>query len=184
MISLSETLHRFHSAARFALQLIQLSADKTRLEVEFHWLVVEERNRHDRVDIMDELLSSACLLSVGRGYGLLDRIDPDDDKYRKPLESGTRFVMTTDDPEKRPLPDSGLLTLQWHLQRVLAMTGAARWKEEEFCDGGDDDKDGPGVTTCDNVENWLQSIEPPENHRPSRNSPESDSDDITDGSFE
>ncbi|EUC44706.1 hypothetical protein COCMIDRAFT_97562 [Bipolaris oryzae ATCC 44560] len=184
MVSLSATLHRFHSAARFALRPIQLSDDKTQLELEFHWLVVEERDRHDKVDIMDEPLSSAGRRSAGRGYGPLDRIDPDDDKYRKPLESGTRFVMTTDDPEKRPLPDSGLLTLQWHLQRVLAMTGAAEWKEEEFGDDDDDDKDGPGVTTCDNVESWLQNVEPPENHRPSQNSPASDSEDSTDGSFE
>ncbi|ENI05961.1 hypothetical protein COCC4DRAFT_60229 [Bipolaris maydis ATCC 48331] len=184
MVSLSATLHRFHSAARFALRPIQLSADKTQLELEFHWLVVEERNRHDRVDIMDEPLSSAGRRSAGRGYGPLDRIDPDDDEYRKPLKSGTRFVMATDDPENQPLPDSGLLTLQWHLQRVLAMTGAAGWKEEEFGDDDDDDKDGSGVTTRDNVGNWLQNVEPPENHRPSQNSPEWDSDDITDGSFE
>ncbi|XP_014561619.1 hypothetical protein COCVIDRAFT_86575 [Bipolaris victoriae FI3] len=184
MISLSATLHRFHSAARFALRPIQLSDDKKNLEIEFHWLVVEERSRHEEVDIMDEPLSSAGRRSAGKGYGPLDRIDPDNDTAREPLKSGTKFTMSTDDPVKRPLPDSGLLTLQWHLQRVLAMSGAAEWTEEDFGDDDDDNKNGPGVTTCNNVETWLQNVEPPENHRPSQISRETDSEDSVDGSFE
>lgn len=184
MISLSALLHRYHSAARFALRPIQLSDDKTKLELEFHWLVVEGRKRQDEVNIMDEPLSSAGRLSAGRGYGPLDRIDPNDDTIRIPLVSGTRFTMSTDDPVQRPLPDTGLLTLQWNLQRVLAMSGAAEWTEEDFGNDDDDDQDGQGVTSCDNVENWLQNVEPPENHRPSQISRESDSEDSVDGSFE
>jgi hypothetical protein len=184
MVSLSAILQRFHSAARFALRPIQLSDDKTKLELEFHWLVVEERNRQDEVDIMDEPLSSASRLSAGGGYGPLDRIDPTDDTIRLPLVSGTRFTMSTDDPVNRPLPDPGLLTLQWHLQRVLAMSGAAEWTEEDFGDDDDDDKDGQGVTSCDNVANWLQNVEPLENHRLSPISRESESEDSVDGSFD
>ncbi|KAL1796795.1 hypothetical protein ACET3X_005335 [Alternaria dauci] len=184
MITLSALLHRYHSAARFALRPIQLSDDKTQLQLEFHWLVVEERGRHDEVGIMDEPLSSFNRRSAGGGYGPLDRIDPNDDGVRIPLRSGTRFTMSTDDPVKRPLPDAGLLTLQWHLQRVLAMSGAAGWREEDFGDDDDDDQDGQGVTSRDNVDNWLQNVEPPENHRPSQISWGSDSEDSVDGSFE
>ncbi|KAL6158937.1 hypothetical protein ACJQWK_03074 [Exserohilum turcicum] len=184
MISLSATLHRFHSAARFALRPIQLSDDKTKLELEFHWLFVEERNRHDKVDIMHEPLSSAGRLSAGGGYGPLDRIDPNNDTIYLPLVSGTRFTMSTDDPVKRPLPDSGLLTLQWHLQRVLAMSGAAEWTEEDFGDDDKDNKDGQSVTPCDNVGNWLQNVEPLEINRQSQISQERDPPDSVNDSFE
>ena len=64
------------------------------------------------------------------------------------------------------------------------MSGAAEWMEEDFGNDDDDDQDGQGVTSCDNVENWLQNVEPPENHRPSQISRESDSEDSVDGSFE
>jgi hypothetical protein len=130
MISSSASLLRFHSAGRFALRPIQMSNDKTKLELEFHWLVGEERS--DKVDLLDEPLSSFGRHSAGRGYGPLDRIDPDNDTIRFQLVSGTRFMLSTDDPVDRPLPDPGLLTLQWHLQRILAMSGAGGWKEEDF----------------------------------------------------
>ncbi|KAI4636778.1 hypothetical protein J4E93_010903 [Alternaria ventricosa] len=37
----------------------------------------------------------------------------------------------------------GLLALQWHLQRILAMSGAAGWRDEAF---DDDDEDADGVS--------------------------------------
>lgn len=57
--------------------------------------------------------------------------------------------MTTDDPENEPLPEPGLLEMQWHLQHILAMSGAAGWKEEDF----DDDPDA-AVDTLPSVEQW------------------------------
>lgn len=152
MISLTATLHRFHTAGVFALRPIQMSDDKTQLELEFHWLVREERKSSDKVDLMDEPSSSRDRSFSVKGYGPFIRID-ETGAISTPLVSGTRFTLSTDDPLNRPLPDPGLLALQWHLQRVLAMSGAAGWKEEEF--GDDDEDDGLGEAIEHRVEPLL-----------------------------
>jgi hypothetical protein len=40
-------------------------------------------------------------------------------------ESGQRIKIHTDDPDKKPLPSFELLELQWFLQRIQGMAGAA-----------------------------------------------------------
>jgi hypothetical protein len=52
------------------------------------------------------------------------------------IYSGQKFSLTTDDPKIHPLPDYGLLEMQWILQRVVAMSGAA-----EIYDDFDNDDD-------------------------------------------
>ena len=59
--------------------------------------------------------------------------------------------MKTDDPANKPLPDPGLLEMQWHLQRILAMSGAAGWKEEDF----DYDDRNAAADALPSVEQWL-----------------------------
>lgn len=81
------------------------------------------------------------------------------DSQDERLVSGTRFTMTTDDPIKKPLPDMGLLELQWHLQRIVAMLGATYWKEDFYtCDNTDKNTD--VVSTADQVRTWLESLQP------------------------
>ena len=41
------------------------------------------------------------------------------------VRSGDMIVLTTDDPASRPLPDTTLLEMQWILNRVTALRGAA-----------------------------------------------------------
>ena len=43
----------------------------------------------------------------------------------KLVRTGDNFEMTTDDPLARPLPNMEVLSMQWKLQRVLGMRGAA-----------------------------------------------------------
>ena len=45
------------------------------------------------------------------------------------IKSGDWFEMRTDDPEARPLPSWELLEMQWFLQRVVGMAGAAEFRE-------------------------------------------------------
>jgi hypothetical protein len=52
------------------------------------------------------------------------------------IYSGQAFSLTTDDPETRPLPHPALLEMQWILQRVAVMSGAA-----EIYDDFDNDDD-------------------------------------------
>jgi len=39
------------------------------------------------------------------------------------IRSGDMFTLTTDDPDKKPLPSFKLLELQWILQKITAMSG-------------------------------------------------------------
>jgi len=53
-----------------------------------------------------------------------DIIDMRNQNFYK-IQSGTYFTLQTDDPETKPLPSFRLLELQWFLQRVMGMAGAA-----------------------------------------------------------
>lgn len=132
MITFNATLHNFHCEGAFALRPVRITADKTQLELEFHWLKRQVRDSKVMVDLLELPMSSRDLKESGHGqfFCYLDNGVP------TRLVSGQRFTMTTDDPVNKPLPDPGLLELQWHLQRILAMSGAAGWKEDEFDDAG------------------------------------------------
>ncbi|KAF2249690.1 hypothetical protein BU26DRAFT_593003 [Trematosphaeria pertusa] len=183
MLTFTATLHRFHSAGVFALRPVQKSADNTQLELEFHWLVREERKSTTKVDLLDEPLSSINRMESGNGYGPFIRIGPADGSPII-LRSGTRFTLSTDDVTNKPLPDPGLLELQWHLQRIVAMSGAAGWRDLDYFDD-DDDNDGTGVAVRDTVDQWLEEIhDVPADSRRGRSPPASESGDSVDGSSE
>ncbi|KAG9232479.1 hypothetical protein BJ875DRAFT_77387 [Amylocarpus encephaloides] len=46
-------------------------------------------------------------------------------KNRQNIRSGDYFKLQTDDPATKPLPSFQLLELQWFLQRIQGMVGAA-----------------------------------------------------------
>jgi hypothetical protein len=75
----------------------------------------------------------------------LTRLEADGSTPR--IRSGEIFTFTTNDPENLPLPSLGLLEMQWVLQRLVGMSGAAGWPT--FTTDDDDDD-----TLGDN-ENWL-----------------------------
>jgi len=64
-----------------------------------------------------------------------------------------------DDPIKKPLPSFELLELQWFLQRVQGMAGAAdvNWEEPWLDTDSDSDygvEEAPGLTFNDDVEDF------------------------------
>ncbi len=174
MLTLTATLHRFHSQGAFALRPVRMSEDKTRLELEFHWLARQQRELRTRVDLRVKPISSRDWWDPSGLFAMSGHEDP-----RRPtfLSSGARFVMTTDDPTSKPLPDPGLLELQWHLQRILAMSGASGWKEEDF------DND-PSATAgvLSSVEQWLDNLQSDEDR--SRCSSPVESVEVTNGAFQ
>ncbi|KAL1607695.1 hypothetical protein SLS60_002630 [Paraconiothyrium brasiliense] len=147
MITFTATLNNFHTEGAFALRPVRITADKTQLELEFHWLKRQVRDSRATVDLSELPMSSRGLTDSGHGQYLcyLDNGVP------TRIVSGKKFTMTTDDPVNKPLPDPGLLELQWHLQRILAMSGAAGWKEDDF-DDDDDDSDPPEEF----VQQWIE----------------------------
>jgi hypothetical protein len=84
--------------------------------VKFHWL--PKYNYSSEVDISTPPKSSES--SDSRPKPKLYNFYTD-----QVISSGQLISLTTDDPEERPLPHFALLEMQWMLQRVAAMSGAA-----------------------------------------------------------
>lgn len=159
MITFTATLHNFYTEGAFALRPVRITADKTQLELEFHWLRRQVRDPRATVDLLELPMSSRGLLGSERGQYLCYM----DNGVPTRLVSGQKFTMKTDDPVNKPLPDPGLLELQWHMQRILAMSGAAGWKEDDFED--DDDSD-PAKNF---VQRWIDdTFESRQNWSPSQ----------------
>jgi hypothetical protein len=141
-----------------------MSQEKTQLELEFHWLSRQQQETWARMNLLDPPATTR-----GRTFSLVPgetMFRPSDDYASfQPVRSGDKFVMTTADPTNLPLPDPELLELQWHLQRVLAIVGAAdRWDDDSERDS-DDQIDPllafePSPETVDtiDIQGWLESI--------------------------
>src|SRR3954447_4707576 len=87
--------------------------------------------------------SRSSLELVGDGYNLT-RVQNDGSTPRF-IRSGETFDFTTKDPKKLPLPSMELLEMQWVLQRLVGMSGAAGWPS---LDDIDDD-------SVENEDDWL-----------------------------
>jgi hypothetical protein len=127
LMCLSRDAHGCWAKGYFALKPIQLSDDKKCLEVEFHWM--PQYRYSSNVDILTPPKSSEGL--DGRPDIMLFHIPT-----KRPICSGDKISLKTDDPEMLPLPHFALLEMQWILQRVAAMSAAA-----EIYDDFDNDDD-------------------------------------------
>lgn len=74
------------------------------------------------------------------------------------VESGDIFKLTTENPESHPLPNWNLLEMQWFMQRLVAMSGAAGWPRFER-DSNDIDSSAvlaDEINDCnEDVYNWI-----------------------------
>jgi hypothetical protein len=120
------------SRGLFALKPIFLSGDEKELTVEFYWQPKPSHGGHDSVDLLKLPSSSKDLAGVEENFLAIRRND-------KPafIRSGDVFIFTTTNPITHPLPSFELLEMQWHLQRIVSMSGAAEVYDE--WDNGDYD---------------------------------------------
>ncbi|KAL4786394.1 hypothetical protein BJX76DRAFT_355121 [Aspergillus varians] len=127
LMSLAPTVHALWGKARFALKPLQLSSDSKTLTVEFHWLYYSTYAfKH-----LQTPPSLPCNLdSTDRGTRLFDC------ETKRCIKTGDVLTFTTDDPETMPLPSVELLRMQWLLNRLVSLSGAADVSDEEF--GPDD----------------------------------------------
>lgn len=72
-----------------------------------------------------------------------------DNIHETRIQSGDFFDLHTDNPETLPLPSFQLLELQWFLQRVQGMAGAADVDLSFLSDSGSEYSDGEGVPGFD-----------------------------------
>ena len=136
LICLTPDAHAKWNKGIFALKPLKLSGDKKELTVRFFWQPQYDYKPGDRIDLLTKPTSSKGLKGIGTDYFLDYR---GDDGQPRGIESGQIFELTTENPETHPLPSWELLEMQWFLQRVVAMSGAASWPRFDFQD--DDDTD-------------------------------------------
>ncbi|KAI1907305.1 hypothetical protein LOZ12_005562 [Ophidiomyces ophidiicola] len=126
MISFTPTLHRCHSAGLFGLQPIEASSDRKSLKLKFYWLPKRESLGNTMTDITD-------IPTLPDDVELEDmKIFNGRDGHR--IKSGEVIELTTLDPERWPLPNWELLEMQWVLQRLTALRGAAGLPDMVFHD--------------------------------------------------
>ena len=131
MLCLSSNAYLYWNKGHFALKPLSLSADEKALGIQFFWQPTYGHNSSDKIGLLTDTISSKGLDEVSlKG---LDEIDQDIFLCRKLnnsrvfIRSGDCFTLTTDDPIERPLPNTDLLEMQWILQRIIGMSGAADW---------------------------------------------------------
>ncbi|KAF7182130.1 hypothetical protein CNMCM7691_001518 [Aspergillus felis] len=115
LITLNYNAHQLHTKALFALQPVD--RDEVHDGVEFSV----------RPQLPEDFCPTEYAVALHNIYDNL------------PLVSGDYITLETHNPETHPLPDTRLLDMQWMLNRVLALRGAA--EPEELKDELDEDSD-------------------------------------------
>ncbi|KIX07810.1 uncharacterized protein Z518_02464 [Rhinocladiella mackenziei CBS 650.93] len=155
LISLDASVHVKWTKGLFALKPLRLSSDRKELTVQFFWQVPSNYDMASRIDLLTEPTSSEGLEVVANGHWLT-RFE--DDGSLRAIRSGELVTLTTKDPENLPLPSVELFEMQWVLQRLVGMSGAAGWPILDLDDENVDD-DGwfvPDLTP--NLDNSLKRV--------------------------
>jgi hypothetical protein len=125
----------------FALKPLKLSYDRKKLTVQFFWQVPGNYDLRSRIDLLTEPTSSEGLDFVVNGHWMT-RLEDDGSTPRfRPIRSGETFTFTTKDPQNLPLLSLVLLEMQWFLQRLVGMCGAAGWPSLDLDDDDTIDND-------------------------------------------
>ncbi|XRM39714.1 hypothetical protein ABZX51_003059 [Aspergillus tubingensis] len=156
LMCMSNLAHKLWETARFALNPLSISEDKKVLKVKFFWMPINKfsesmSSRDIPSPFPDGRVSS--IMVEGQLNAKLFNIQTE-----KALRSGDILTFTTDDPVDHPLPSFELLTMQWALHRVLALSGAADVTDEEF-DPRDPDALQVEATDEDNEEEIESEME-------------------------
>lgn len=172
MLTLESGVHRSWNNGAFALKPLPASSHAETvgrsMRVQFIWQ--PDCGKYDnaitpRIRLTDEPQGAdhdGCN-TVSFFWKRMHEIQPGLFKPRKPddtirVTTGHIFTFETHDPEKLPLPDRNLLEMQWVLQRVIALRGAA-----EETDDYDRDND---VVDPVFIEDWRASVAAPKLHFP------------------
>ena len=155
LISLAPHVHGMWGRGLFALKPISESDDKKTLIVQFFWQT-KQKNSFPKISLTIQPHSTKGLKQSTGAHGGLIWLH---DKNKKQIQSGDSFELNTDDPIKKPLPSFELLELQWFLQRVQGMAGAADvdWEEPWLETDSDSDyavEEAPSLASNDDVEDF------------------------------
>ncbi|PYI09234.1 hypothetical protein BO78DRAFT_271985, partial [Aspergillus sclerotiicarbonarius CBS 121057] len=129
LIRFNPFVQRLHGKAYFALQFVAKNPLGSWLQLKFVWLRPNKPVGQFSLDRVPELPESWD--PAQQEVGLMNVIT------KRPIESGDIIELRTSDPDNLPLPDTRILELQWIMNLVAAISGAAEPKELE--DDSDED---------------------------------------------
>ncbi|KAJ6178655.1 hypothetical protein N7519_009116 [Penicillium mononematosum] len=117
LLCLCPNAHRYWGACYFALQPLHLRDDGKELITRFYWL---PKITPHRVQVQDK-----PSISLHPHEKFLNLWVEGADGSAQKMNSGDLVVFQTKDPENMPLPSWDLLKMQWVLNRIGAISGAA-----------------------------------------------------------
>jgi hypothetical protein len=118
------------------LKPISVNEDKTTLKVKFFWQK-KQNNTQATISLLTTPFSTEDL---DQNEGAFDHGTAELSRNKRIVKSGDIFELKTDNAIERPLPSFQLLEMQWFLQRVVGMAGAAVPYDEDW-EGEDSDDD-------------------------------------------
>lgn len=132
MICLSPSAHAMHVKGIFALEPLDTDSEGKWMTVRFWWLCF---------DITGDfaLATVPQLPSDFDGYAY--NMGLHNIKTSRSIRSGDVVTLETNNPTTHPLPDTRLLEIQWLMNRVTAISGAAKPQHPEEGDDSDLDSD-------------------------------------------
>ncbi|OAL69989.1 hypothetical protein A7D00_6028 [Trichophyton violaceum] len=156
-VSFSPSLHRYHAKGLFALQPIEATSDGRSLKLGFYWL---NKRQVERSKEMVDLMDIPALAHDFRPKDIAICSSRDEHIIR----SGEVIELITKDPEKLPLPDWHILEMQWVLQRLVALKGAADIPDAVHDDSNDSDWEESTCYRYDEMEEDNDSSEEYDEH--------------------
>ena len=139
LLTLAPTVHMCWDSCEFALKPIQMAPDNRSMEVKFYWLKHRPRTKYTSLLQTPDLPSD-----FPSGCGDMKFWDC---LSEQKICSGHTIIMHTDDPINHPLPSEELLRMQWNLNRVAALSGAA--EISDLHESSDDDDNYNDVLIAD-----------------------------------
>jgi hypothetical protein len=162
LITLSRGAHEMWGRGAFALKPIFVSDNKMTLEVQFFWQ--KKQTDSQTMSLLTTPFSTEGLDQNEGAYDHGQRADLMNSRTRQCIKSGEYFKIQTDDPSTKPLPSFQLLEIQWFLQRILGMAGAADIDRPAYLDSdsdSDSDEEIPNLDLDEVRDSSLLSVVPP-----------------------
>lgn len=156
LICLNKDIHSMWNDGFLAFRPLGYHDEMRKLDIQVFWQPNQGHRLNDRIPITKKAISSGGLARTSRFDGVLTRriAVGDEAEY---VRSGHIFTLSTHDPIDHPLPSKELLEMQWHINRVVSLSGAAGTAEFEV----DSDDDVPGSTAGSKgfqVQQWVDSF--------------------------
>ncbi|OCK75759.1 hypothetical protein K432DRAFT_266386, partial [Lepidopterella palustris CBS 459.81] len=128
---LAQHIHHYWENALFGLKPILISVDKKELVIQFFWLK-QQTHLPSIVDLLTPPLEHHQGRNGPEGLKLFNTAT------EKHIQSGEHIVITTDDPENKPLHNFDIMHMQWSLNRLAALCVRAKPLEFDVISDNDD----------------------------------------------